>query len=126
LLAAPGGSLALTLRYYPELPNWAFEDGWHDAIQMAYSANYLPGSITGPCTVVGADCLDVLNLGGTNDDKISILTIAGQHDWDDQTVPDGLADDIGDIFDLENENLDDLFDASVVGGNDKIMVIDEI
>jgi len=120
-----GGSLALTLRYYPELPNWAFDDGWHDAVQMAYANDYRPDVATGPCTP-GTDCLDVLNLGGTNDNKISILTIAGQHDWDDQVVPDGLADDIGDIFDSENEDLDNLFDASVVGGNDKIMVIDEI
>ena len=33
-----GGSLALTLRYYPELPDWAIGDGWHDSILMAYAS----------------------------------------------------------------------------------------
>jgi hypothetical protein len=55
----------------------------------------------------------------------SILTIAGQHDWDDNGVV-GLADDVGDVFDLENEDLDDTFNVRAANGNDKILVIDEL
>ena len=123
-LAGAGGSLALTMRYYPELPRWAFDDGWHDAIQMAYASDYRPDVAAGPCTP-GVDCLAINNLGGIDDNKISILAIGGEHDWID-SLPAGLADDLGEIFDPENDDLDDLFDAGVVRGNDKIMVIDEI
>lgn len=117
-----GGSLGLSLRFYPELPDWAFEDGWHDAIQMAYANDYRPDVIAGPCA---ADCLVVNNMGGLDNDKISILALGGEHDWNDDGAA-GLVDDLGDIFDLENEDLDDLFDAARAGGNDKIMVVEEL
>jgi len=61
-------------------------------------------------------------MSGNNDDKISILVIAGQHDWDE----DGdLSDNVGDVFDLGNWDLDRIFDARAVSGNDRILVIEE-
>ena len=120
------GSLGLTMRFYPELPDWVFEDGWHDAIQLAYANDYRPDVATGPCTPGGSgDCLNVANLAGTNDNKISILILGGEHDWNDDGAA-GLTDDTGDIFDLENEDLDPQFDAARAGGNDKVMVIEEL
>ena len=91
---------------------------------MAYANDYRPDIAAGPCTA-GTDCLDVINRGGTNDDKISILVLGGEHDWNDDFAA-GLADDLGDIFDLENDDPDDRFDASRVGGNDTIMVVEEL
>ena len=114
----------MTLRYYPELPDWAFSDGWHDSILMAYAGAYQPGGGGGPCTA-GTDCLQINNFAGTGNDKISLLTIAGQHDWNDDGAA-GLADDVGDVFDAENDDLDDTFDARAAAGNDEILVIDEL
>jgi hypothetical protein len=51
--------------------------------------------------------------------------IAGEHDWADGG--DGsMSDDVGDVFDVENDDLDSTFDVRAAGGNDKILVIDEI
>jgi hypothetical protein len=118
------GNLTLGLRYYPELPDWTFSDGWYDSIQMAYANDYLPGGVGGPCTA-GTDCLQVDNLAGGNNDKISILAIAGQHDWVDDALDD-LSNDVSDVFDLENDDLDDNFDVRALNGNDKILVVDEL
>jgi len=119
-----GGSLTLTLRYYPELPDWVADNGWDDSILMAYASDYLPGVGAGDC---GANppCLQINNFAGTSNNKISLLTIAGQHDWNDDGVA-GLADDVGDVFDAENDDLDDTFDARAAAGNDKILVIEEL
>ena len=117
-------NVTLGLRFYPQLPAWASSNGWDDSILMAYASDYLPGGGGGPCTA-GTDCLQINNISGNNDNKIAILTIAGQHDWDDNGVA-GLVDDVGDVFDLENEDLDDIFDVRAANGNDKILVIDEL
>ena len=120
-----GGSLTLTLRYYPELPDWAIGDGWHDSILMAYALDYRPDNpVAGDCGL-NPPCLQIDNFAGTIDDKISLLTIAGQHDWDDDGAA-GLEDDIDDVFDAENDDLDDLFDVRAANGNDTILVIDEL
>ncbi|MDH3858858.1 MAG: hypothetical protein OEV07_12770 [Gammaproteobacteria bacterium] len=118
------GNVTLGLRYYPELPDWAFSDAWYDSIQMAYASDYLPGGAGGPCTA-GTDCLQVENLAGGNNDKISILAIAGQHDWVDEAL-DNLSNDVSDVFDLENDDIDDNFDVRALNGNDKILVVDEL
>ena len=120
-----GGSLALTLRYYPELPDWAISDGWHDSILMAYASDYQPPGGGGGDCLANPPCLQINNFAGIGNDKISLLTIAGQHDWNDDGAP-GLADDTGDVFDAENEDLDDTFDVRAANGNDKILVIDEL
>ncbi len=120
-------SLTLGLRYYPEIPDWAFDNGWHNSVMMAYANNYRP-DILGACTeadpLPANRCLTVNNVGGNIDDKISLLVIAGQHDWIDNGVA-GLTDDVADVFDLENENLDDTFDVRATNGNDTILVINE-
>jgi len=127
LLQPAGSSLALTLRYYPELPDWAFGDGWHDSVQMAYANNLRP-DIALNCiegVLPPNNCLTIKNMSGNTDNKISILIIAGQHDWNDGAV-DGLANDVGDVFDFENDDLDDVFDVRAVSGNDRILVMDEL
>ncbi len=122
--------LTLGMRYYPVLPDWAFDNGWHDSIMMAYAQDYRPDTPVVPCTE-GTDCIQINNLAGNNDNKISILTIAGQHDWVDDGAP-GFSDDVGDVFDVENADILDidgteyLFDRLEPGGNDKILVIEEI
>jgi len=115
----------LGLRYYPELPDWVFDNGWHDSVMMAYAQDYRPDTPVAPCSeIVLPDCIQINNLAGNNDNKISILTIAGQHDWVDEGA-DGFTNDVGDVFDVENENLDRIFDARAVLGNDRILIIEE-
>jgi hypothetical protein len=105
------GPLTLGLRYYPELPNWVIENNWHNSILMAYAPGYIPGG-SGSCTpengdvAIGAadDCIVVNNLGGINNNVISLIAIAGEHDWVDDGV-DSNGD--GDFVDPGNDdNLD--------------------
>lgn len=118
------GNLTLGLRYYPELPAWVFDNGWHDSMQMAYALNYRPDQAPANCSP-GTDCLQIDKLGGINDDKISLLAIAGEHDWLDEGA-DNFANDLSDVFDVENDNIDTIFDIRADNGNDKILVIDEL
>ena len=116
--------LTLGIRYYPELPQWAFDNGWHDSIMMAYAQDYRPDTPVVPCTE-GTDCIQINNFAGNNDNKISILTIAGQHGWVDEGA-DGFTNDVGDVFDVENDDLDRFFDARANPGNDKILIVEEL
>jgi len=128
------GPLALSMRFYPELPDWAFDNLWHNSVMMAYANNLRP-DIAGACIEADANpllaCLTINNLGGNNDNKISILTIAGEHDWADNGVA-GYSDDLDEVFDPENSDISDvdgtefLFDRREQGGNDTILVVDEI
>ena len=95
---------------------------------MAYAANYRP-DILGAC-VEGTDCIQVKGLAGNVDNKISIITLAGQHNWD----KDGnlnFTDDLPSIFDAENADIYDvdgteyLFDKRELGGNDRVTVLRE-
>ena len=123
------GPLTLGMRYYPELPDWVFDNGWHNSLMMAYAANYRP-DILGTCTA-GTDCIQINNFAGNNDNKVSILTLAGQHNWDDD-LDSNFINDLPTIFDAENADVLDidgteyLFDRREFGGNDKILVIDEL
>ncbi len=123
-LLTGGGSLALTLRYYPELPTWVFANAWHESVQMGYAADYLPNGPGGPCTA-GTDCLQIVNLAGIANNKVSLFALAAQHDWVDNGVA-GFSDDVSDVFDAENDDLDDVFDRRAVGGNDELLVMEEI
>ena len=130
---------SLGVRYYPELPTWALDpvltpfpslsgNDWHDSIQMAYAAGFQPGAAAA-CTA-GTDCLIVNDAGGIADDKIAVLTLASDHgliDDDDNAVPippaAGYTDELDDIFDPENDDADDTFDAWGLANNDKVLVI---
>jgi len=127
----------LGVRYYPELPGWALDpaltpslsgNNWHDSIQMAYAAGFQPGA--GAACVPGTDCLTVIDAGGIADDKIAVLTLASDHsliDDDDNAVPipaaAGYTDELDDIFDPENDNADDIFDAWDLTNNDKVLIL---
>ena len=127
-------SLVMTLgmRYYPELPDWAFSNGWYDSVMMAYAPDYLPSSVSVPkdC-VANPPCIRINNLAGNIDNKISILTLAGQHNWNDDAPLGDFTDDLTDVFDAENADILDvdgteyLFDRKEPSGNDKILVIEE-
>ncbi|MGK0399536.1 MAG: hypothetical protein ACJA0I_001839 [Gammaproteobacteria bacterium] len=134
------GPLTLSLRYYPELPIWTFDNRWHNSIMMAYAPAYGPNG-TGTCTE-GTDCIAINGFPGKHDNKKSILIIAGEHDWvDGDAAPQPVAgpdtlftDEVDDIFNLENSDFDGTFDirsvgdASALGDTqlDKILVIDEL
>jgi hypothetical protein len=118
------GPLTLGIRYYPELPGWAFDNGWHNSIMMAYADDYRPDTLSGPCTP-GTDCLTIANTGGIRNDKVSLLVIAGTNDWSDVDT-NGFFDDPESVFDIGNEDLNSDFDARAVGGNDHLLVMEEI
>jgi hypothetical protein len=133
-----GPTLELGLRFYPELPGWVFDNGWHNAVMMAYANDYRPdlSAAAGDCGT-NPPCLQINGLAGINNDKISLLMLAGEHNWVDgdinPAVPaDGtFANEVGDVFNLENSNLDSTFDIRTVEATaapgdtqlDKILVI---
>jgi hypothetical protein len=140
-LPLPDGDVnySLGVRYYPELPAWALDpaltpsgNDWHDSVQMAYAAGFQPGAVAA-CTPGAApplNCLRVNNAGGIANDKIAVLTIASDHgllDDDDNAVPipfaPGFTDELDDIFDPENDDADDTFNAWGPTNNDKVLVI---
>ncbi len=119
----------LGVRYYPELPGWALDpvtslnlsgNDWHDSIQMAYAAGFEPGAAA---ACVSPNCITVNNAGGVPDDKVAVLTIAAEHDLDPDDGAPGYLDDLTDIFDPENANADDTFNAWALTNNDKVLVI---
>ncbi len=115
-------TLSVGLRYYPELPGWAYDNNWHNSVMMAYAVNYIPDNplFSPPCSE-GVTCIQIEGMGGNNDNKISILTIAGQHDWNGDGDDDYI-NDLPTIFDTKNEDLDNIYDAR--GGNDTILVLE--
>jgi hypothetical protein len=129
-LPLPDGDVnySLGVRYYPELPGWALDpaltpslsgNDWHDSIQMVYAASFEPG-VAAAC--VSPNCITVNNAGGIPDDKVAVLTIAGQHGFT-PGAPAGYLDDLPDIFDPENADADDTFNAWALTNNDKVLVI---
>ena len=123
------GSVTLGMRYYPELPDWAFANGWHDAVRMAYAETYLP-SLPGACVPAPDidptnDCLFLPDEKGAPRNIASLLVIAGEHDWVDDTPGiAGMEDELRDVFDDGNQNNNGSF--SSVRGNDQILVIEEL
>ena len=116
------GPLTLEIRYYPELPGWAFDNEWHNSIRMAYALEYEPGSV-GPC-VVDSTCLQLDDSPGAPQNVISLLVIAGQNDWQDEDLNGRLKNDLLSVFNNGNENNNPTFYRH--RGNDKILVIDEL
>lgn len=111
--------LAAGVVYYPELPAWAFSNDWHHSIQMAIAEDYKPDGNNTDCTVTG--CLVVNNLGGVNNDKVSLLVIAGEID---NLVDDGAAgflDDLTAQFEAENDTSNITYDRRA--GNDSVLVM---
>ena len=121
------GSLTLGLRYYPELPYWVVDNQWHDSVMMAYAGVYRPDTLAGPCNPGASNCLQIQNIGNPANNKASLLVIGdgGGADWIDDGLF-GLTDDLGKVFDADNDDLDDSFDARAPGGNDKLLVIKDI
>lgn len=114
--------LTLGIRYYPELPAWTFTNDWHNSIRMAYAPEYEPGA-AGPCTI-NATCLKLEDSPARPRNVISLLMIAGQHDWADTDLNGSLKNDLLTVFDTGNENDDETFYR--YRGNDKILVIDDL
>jgi len=115
---------SLGVTYYPELPDWARTNLWHDSVMMAYAEQFGPGG-TATCTpedgniltAATDDCLVMTNLGGANNNITALLVLAGEHDFLDgddlnddgdyvdlnEVLPDGdFSNDLYDIFETEN------------------------
>ncbi|MCP4765369.1 MAG: hypothetical protein GY875_03785 [Gammaproteobacteria bacterium] len=107
----------LGVNYYPELPDWPLTDGWHDSIQMSYAAGFQPGAAA---DCVAPNCITVANIGGIPNNKVAVLVLASDHNFVDDDN-DGFDDELADIFELENDDNDDQYDAR--SGNDRVLVI---
>ncbi len=111
--------LTVRLIYYPELPAWALDNDWHHSVQLAIAEDYAPDGNNADCTVNG--CLVVNNLVLPNNDKISLLVIAGEID---NLVDDGAAgflDDLEAQFEAENDTANLIYDRRA--GNDRVMLL---
>jgi len=110
------------LRYYPELPNWAHEseNDWHDSIMMAIAQDYRPDGISNDCATNGP-CLTVSDIGGVTNDKVWLLTLAGEVGALVDGGVAGYSDDLIKIFDSENADGDSTFLR--LQGNDTVMVV---
>lgn len=122
-----GATLKVEMRYFPEVPGWAHKDNddWHNSIMMAYADDYRPdqNGAAGDCAA-NPPCLQINGLGGVNNDKIAVLVLAGERSWADGDISppvlaDGaFADELGDVFNLENSNLDSIFDIRTIEATD--------
>ena len=109
--------IVITADYYPEVPLWVAENGWDDAVMMAYMTDFAPGPTTASCTPEDGDtgsgapddCLVISNVGGVNNDFSALLVLAGEHDLVDEGANNFL-DDLADIFEPENNDVDLVFD----------------
>jgi hypothetical protein len=122
-------NMTISMRYFPEIPNWAFTNDWHNSIRMAYADISLP-SLAGDCVPAADadntnDCLSLPDEQGARRDIASLLVIAGEHDWVDDNanapVIVGLEDELRDVFDDGNENNNRSFSSA--RGNDQILII---
>ena len=113
---AVAGPLKLGIRYYPELPAWAFDNDWHNSMILQYAERYKPGGLQ--TCVVGSNsssegCLkiNIADQSGStyeeHENYVAILLNTGEHDWVDGTGKDGTGDSPGDSnFLTEREDWD--------------------
>lgn len=123
-----GTNYLIGLRYYPVLPYWALdvdfwnvgnpENDWHNSVMMAYADGLKPDGI-GNCTA-GTNCITLNNFGGANNDFQGVLINAGEHGITDAGAA-GFQDDLSNIFEVENDDLDIVFDYRTADLTDKFL-----
>lgn len=111
----------ITADYYPELPIWVSANNWNSSFLMAYAADYQPGSPSLPpnCGVT-PPCLTVIDdYAGETDNNGSLLLSAGR-------IPANIGDLLT-IFEGENSPpFDNIFAAHPNGGDDAMLILDDI
>ena len=127
-----GDTITVGLRYYPELPRWAWRNGWHDMVQAAYSSALQPDG-DGTCNAGVDDCLTLQGVPGVTNDKIGLLVLSGNEgDGDPLNTaltdlgggPLYFADDLGLIFEGENNTPDLVFDQRSPNTNDVVLLLE--
>lgn len=106
--------------YYPELPVWALDNEWHRGVQMVIDDDFAPSGSNANCTDT-PPCLTLNNMGGVNNDLVSMLILAGEGT---DLIDDGVAnfqDDLEAIFEPENDFSNVTFVRRV--GNDSVLVL---
>jgi len=125
-------TITVGVRYYPELPRWAWRNGWHDMVQVAYSSAHQPGG-DGTCSVGVDDCLTLQGIPGVNNDKIALVVLSGnENDFDPLNTaltdlgggPLFYSDDLGLIFEGANSIPDLVFDLRPANANDVILLLE--
>ena len=112
-------SVKAGITYYPELPVWALDNGWHHAMQMIVDDDYYPDGNNADCTAT-TTCLTLLNRPVPNDNLVSLLVLADAETdlIDDGAV--GFTDDLEPLFAAENDFSNLIYDRLV---GDSIMVL---
>jgi len=140
--------LTLGVRYYPELPAWAFDNDWHNSMILHYAKGYEPGG-TQTCDPLVFDpntsCIFIRMRDSTathpwNRDKIAVLLNTAEHGWVDGNTDGDFEDDVDrdNVTDAGNRELDyimrwkdpgdpdesvDLY--KVPPGNDNLLILEE-
>jgi len=103
--------LTLATRYYPEIPDWAFDNDWHNSMILHYAWDYRPGGdqVCDPTVFdLRRSCIfirerDFSATEPWNRDKVAILLNTAEHDWVDGAGLDGTGDSPGDATFLNDK-----------------------
>jgi hypothetical protein len=112
-------TLQVGVIYYPELPQWLVDNKWHRSLQMVIDDDYSPAGNNTNCAAT-TTCLTLQNLGGVNNNLVSLLILAGELPGPDDE-PDGFLDELQVIYEAENRFNNMVFDKRA--GNDNVLVI---
>jgi len=141
-------TVVLTMRYYPQVPVWAYTNGWHNSMILHYAAVYKPGG-TGACDPLGTTSADAClkfkvgnaaDFAPANKNKIAILLNTAEHDWTDSNSDGDYNDpeDWDSVLDNGNRELDYIMrwrwpgdpDSStpreIPPGNDNLLILGEL
>jgi len=96
------GPLTLGVRYYPELPDWAFDNGWHNSMILHYAERHQPGG-TLDCDINGSGSSDrciwirrraQYTTNNWDKDQIAVLLNTGEHGWVDGNADGDFTDNV--------------------------------
>jgi len=140
--------LTLGVRYYPELPDWAFDNGWHNSMILHYAKGYEPGG-TQTCDPLVFDpntsCIfirmrDFSATEPWNRDQIAVLLNTGEHGWVDDNTDGDFEDNVDrdSVVDSGNREFDYILrwrdpgdpdsgnSWEVPPGNDNLLILEEL
>ena len=140
--------LTLGMRYYPEIPAWAFDNGWHNSMILHYAERHKPGGTT-LCDINGSNKTDrciwirertSLSDEMRNKDQIAVLLNTGEHGWVDGNADGDFKDSVDrdSVAEYGNREFDYIVrykwpgdpdsgtPRAVPPGNDNLLILEEL